>query len=182
MINKEAVQGVPTEQFYGLGSSKHPPYLTRTERPRFIRSYYRLWGMMRLDAAEWQMRLDAMTLKQLYHLYEMSRLTQSIGGEEVIPAQDDSMSAIKMGRSEKRIDLERSTWKHIERIFQDVYGDNAIDVWGRAAFEGFMWFLIIWDHWQPELNIVVCGQPTSPGPSFEKENLWDDSSDDEDST
>lgn len=119
--------GFSAKQYYGAGARRHPPTLTLTERPRFTRSYYLLWGMMKMDAAEWQPRLDAMSLKQLYYLCEMTKLTQSIGREEVVPApvfpnaDPQSAIAINSGQSEKRITLGEKTWEHIESIYQRVY-------------------------------------------------------------
>ncbi len=40
---------------------------------------------MEMNPAEWQSRLEAVSLKQLILLYEMSKLTQSIGSEEGHP-------------------------------------------------------------------------------------------------
>ncbi len=40
---------------------------------------------MELDPADWQSRLEAVSLKQLILLNEMSNLTQSIGPEEGHP-------------------------------------------------------------------------------------------------
>ncbi len=62
---------------------------------------------MKLDASEWEPRLEQMTSKQLYCLHEMTNLTQSIGKEEVVPPPlfpdeaRDSVHYINNGRSEK---------------------------------------------------------------------------------
>src|SRR5437667_4054016 len=59
-----------------------PKRLTRPERRRFIRTYYYLWDMMRLNPEDWTERLKRMTLKQVYLLYEFCFLEQNVGGEE----------------------------------------------------------------------------------------------------
>lgn len=143
---------------------------------------------MKVDAAEWQSRLESMTLKQLYHLCEMSKLTQSVGREEVVPAPrhpdvpPDSVHAINSGRSEKRVTLEKRTWEHIEHTYQRVHHREAEDPWIHTKHEGYLWFIVMWDHWQACLREVVCGRrPMDPSPdaSFEKQYLWDNSSDEE---
>lgn len=157
--------------------------LTRTERPRFIRSYYRLWGMMEVGSAEWQPRLEAMRLKQLYHLCEMTNLTQRIEGEDVVlepqlpDADPDSYHAINLDQSKKRIALGEQTWEHIERSYQRVYHMDAEWPWKYSKDDGVLWLILMWDHWQGELRKVVCRPFTEP--SCEKGYLWDDSSDEE---
>ena len=61
---------------YGSEALRHPPYLTKTERPRFIRAYYQLWGFMIIPQTVWQARIESMRLKELYHLCDISKLTQ----------------------------------------------------------------------------------------------------------
>lgn len=46
---------------------------------------------------------------------------------------------------------------------------------GFSKDEDFLHFIVIWDHWQPSLKQIVC----SARPSFEKQYLWDDSSDED---
>ena len=68
---------------------------------------------MRLDPSEWDCRLQANTSQKLHYLWEMTKSTQSIGREEILPPQmfptepSDSVHSIHSGRSEKRIALER---------------------------------------------------------------------------
>ena len=144
--------------------------------------------MMRIDAVEWQSSLEAMTLKQLYHLCEMSKLTQSIGREEMVPApqypdaKPDSVHAINHGRSEERDALDRRIWEHIEHTYLRIHNQDAEYPWIHTYYEGYLWFIVMWDHWQPSLKEMVCRRrPTDPSlrPSFEKQYLWDDSSDEE---
>lgn len=85
-VNSSSAHCFPNEEYYGPGARQHPPNLTQTERPRFIRSYYQLWGMLKINEAEWQTRLESMKLKEHCHLYEMSQLPGSFGGgEEMLP-------------------------------------------------------------------------------------------------
>ncbi len=173
---------------------RHPANLTRSERPRFIRSYYTLWGMMQSnDNSKWSSKLESMTLNQLYRLYEMSKLTQSIGqGEEPIPIPPippprfptDPIDSINNRRSEKRCALRNQIWEQIQNISERVFHPNAN--WGQhhAKHEGFLDFVLSWDTSQDTLgNAVTHGSITSvapkPSPASEKQYIWDDSSDDE---
>ncbi|KAL9024258.1 MAG: hypothetical protein Q9196_006644 [Gyalolechia fulgens] len=177
--------GVPTQELegcYGVGAREHPPRMTPTERTRFVQGYYTLWGLMNLNPSEWISRLEAMTSQELYCLHEMTKLTQNIG-EEILPPPlfpdqpPESIHAINIGRSEKRIAVEEAVWEQIEHISQRVFGQEAIHPEVYAKCEGFMWFVVIWDHWQPSLKDTVLHTSRSvkrPSPEFIKRCLWND--------
>ena len=141
------------------------------------------------DASKWQLKLESMTLKQLFRLHEMAQLTQSIGqGEESIKSLDipndlsDSVHSINTDRSQERIDLGHQIWRQIQRVSQRTFHQDAHDPSVYAKHEGFMWFVVFWDHWQESLKDLVCHQSTispamRPSPEFERQYLWDDSSD-----
>lgn len=183
--------GFDGEKIYGpLGDRRrwHPPTLTRTERPRFIRSYYQLWGMMKLGPAQWQSRLDSMTLKRLFELHEMTKLWQSIGREEVRPAprcpnpKPNYVPDIDKGRSKERVALEQGIWQHIEHIYRPIHNAEPDAPWVYDLEEGAFGFVVIWDHWQPCLKeLVLSLRPVDPctRPEFAKQYLWDDTSDEE---
>lgn len=153
--NQSTAAGFPMMEIYG--TAKHPPNVTNSERLRFIRAYYQLWGMMNLEPAQWASRLESMKLKQLYYLCEMSKLTQSIGNEEKLPAPE--ARPIGRGRSKKRNSLEAKIWDHIESIYQRTYREKSDYPWIYAKHEGSLWFVVIWDHWQGSLKQIVCGGP-----------------------
>ena len=184
----KTADGLSPEKFYGAGALKHPPTLTHTERIRFIRTYYSLWGLMKLDPADWAPRLESMTSQQLYYLHEMTKLTQSIGHEEELtPSQfpnqpPDSYHAINTGQSDKRIALENKAWERIQYVSQRFFQRDATDASVYAKHEGFLFFVVIWDHWQPSLKDVVCHLSRSTvrlGPEDERKCLWDDNFDKE---
>lgn len=171
---------------YGPGVHKHPPTLTRTERTRFIRTYYSLWSLMILEPSEWDSRLQTMTSQELYYLHEMTKLTQSIGRDETVPPPSsqreppDSDHPLDFNRSENRIALERKTWQQIESISLRFFERDAHDTSNFAKHEGFLWFVNIWDHWQPALKDLVCHQsrsPVKPSDAVIQRYLWNDSLD-----
>ena len=176
------MDGLEAEEFYG-GARKHPPTLTCTERTRFIRFYYSLWSLMRLDCSEWNSRLQEMTSQELYYLLEMTKLTQSIGREEIVPPprypheSSDSVHSINSGRSEKRIALEGMIWQQIQRNSWQFFERKAQDPIIYTKHEGFLWFVVLWDHWQPSLKDLVCHQSVSPrklSPAVQKQYFWND--------
>ena len=122
-----------------------------------------------------------MTSQELYYLREMTKLTQSIGREEIVPppmfprGPSDSVHSINSGQSEKRIALERRIWLQIQRNSWRFFERDAQDPSGYAKHEGFLWFVVLWDHWQPSLKDMVCHQSVSlvkPSPAVKEQYLW----------
>ena len=181
---------VDRDRWYGKGVPRHPPHLTRTERIRFTRSYYVLWGLMTLPAASWQPRLELLTLKQLYYLLEMSQLTQNIGrGEEEIPSPRQPntkppYSSRTMGgrRSKKRISLEESIRAQLTSAYERIHHSSWEDVSAYSLEEGSLGFIVMWDHWQSALKTVVCKRrPNAKCPLTHSEiqYCWGESEDEE---
>lgn len=138
---------------------------------------------MKLDASEWESRLEHITSKQLYCLHEMTKLAQSIGREEAVPPPlfpdmpPDSVLNINTRRSVKRFALEERVWQQIQGISQRIFNQDALLRDFYLKHEGFMWFVVMWDHWQPSLKDMVLHQSTSrikPSPDVVKRYLWDD--------
>ena len=179
--------GLPCNPRKYYGDVKHPPYLTATERPRFARAYYEIWSMMTIDPTDWESRMDTMTLKRLYHLCEMTRLTQSIGNEEqrsphAFPnANPKSWLAVNGSRSPKRQQMEKRIWGYIEKKSQSIHGESPDYPWIYAKEDGFMWYVVLWDHWQDLLKSLICGRLTKEPPVRREYDwsLWNESSEDE---
>ncbi|KAL8718020.1 MAG: hypothetical protein Q9225_004806 [Loekoesia sp. 1 TL-2023] len=188
IVSRVKTLGHRAEDYYGDGVVRHPPHLTRTERPRFISSYYQLWALLKINnVAVWEARLASMTLKQLFHLYEMSKLPQSFGqGEEVVPpprhpdAEAGTIFAINYGTSKERVVLIRLVLKHLEEAYRRTHGKDLQPIWAYAGEEGSEDFIAMWDHWQPSLKEVICGRRANE-PPYRKVldlELWEDSSGD----
>lgn len=181
-------QGLEPEETYGPGARKHPPTLTRTERARFIRSYYSVWSLMRVDPSEWDSRLQGMTSQELYYLGEMVELTQGIGMREIVPPPKlplqppDSLHSITHSQPQKRFDLAQRIWQQIQRISWRFFKVDAICTSHCALYDGFPPFVVLWDHWQPCLEEVVFHgrrsaskpSPAEPCPAETKQCLWND--------
>ena len=174
--------GLEPEKFYGTGAQNHPPTLTRTERTRFIRSYYSVWSLMGIDCSEWGSRLEVMTSQELYHLDEMTGLRDSIGMEEIVPPPNlplppDSFHSIDDSLGQKRSDLAQRIWEQIQRISWRIFKDDALCISVYAKHEGVYPFVALWDHWQPSLKDVVCHESRSaikPSLAVRKQYLWND--------
>jgi hypothetical protein len=144
---------------------------------------------MTLNPSEWQARLETISIKQLLHLYEMSMFPKSIGEEETLtpsrsyfPEEPDSWINVPSGTSPKRSRLETEIDNRITKVYWDVHAkSNPTVSW--SDFSGFRWWISIWDHFQENLRVIVCGvrigYPSfSPG-RLAKPELWDESSDEE---
>lgn len=146
---------------------------------------------MTLPPAAWQPRLERLTLKQLYHLLEMSTLTQSIGrGEEVRPPAPQllnekpySARAINRGRSKKRVSLYEAIWAQLESAFERIHHSSPEEVSVYSLEEGSLgMFIVMWDHWQGPLKELVCRRrPNAKRPLTDSEiqYCWGESEDEE---
>lgn len=163
--------------------SRRPKYLTPTERHRFTRTYYQLWGMMRLDPSQWQTTLDSLTLKAAYLLRELCCLNSNIGSEE------EGSTSIRTGcwpypSSRKRAELKHFIDAHIDR-FQAGRGEGSVEwPWVYWRDCGIWDFVVIWDHWQETQKWICTGRKEgenvgSVDEEFEKRVLWDDSENEE---
>ena len=189
IVSNVKARGHRTEDYYGLGVLRHPPYLTCTERPRFIRSYYQLWGLLTIDIPdERQARLQSMSLKQLLYLCEISWLPDGMGpGEKVTSSSQDpgvdpgSDSATYQQRIQAREALSKIVLKHTKLTYRRIHEQDMDLIWVIAMNEGYSDFLVMWDHWQSSLKEVVCGS-RSKEPPYKRQfhwELWKDSSDEE---
>ena len=168
---------------YGPEALRHPPHLTKPERPRFIRAYYQLWGFMIIPQTGWRAQLESMSLKELYHLCDISKLTQNIGREEedaplYWEGPPHTPHHLNFVTSVRREQLSRQSWKCIEKITRDRLGQRPDWPWHHAPTEGYHCFLVMWDHWQDDLK-ACCGLNRPQDPQDADKCLWVDSSDEE---
>lgn len=143
---------------------------------------------MELSIDEWHSRLEAASLKQLILLYEMSNLTQSIGpGEGHLDCPDldvdpKSQHPASFRRSNKRIELSRKIKKHMEHTYLRIHGEDFDDPWVLAKEDGYLFFVVMWDHWQQPFEDLVCCrrfEDSSCARSFDVPGGGNDSSDED---
>lgn len=180
IVSKVRTHGLRAEEYYGPGIDSHPPYLTRTERPRFIRSYYRLWGLLSIENVERrQARLQSLSLKQLLYLCEISWLPHGMGpGEDVNP---ETGAMILQQRIQEREKLSKWILEHTESTYRRIHGQDMELIWVIAMDEGYGDFLVMWDHWHSSLKEFVCGR-WAKEPPYKKElhlELWEESPNEE---
>ncbi|KAL9033241.1 MAG: hypothetical protein Q9180_006051, partial [Flavoplaca navasiana] len=171
IVSKVRTGGLRAEEYYSPGIDGHPPYLTRTERRRFIRSYYQLWGLLELDNLQQRRsRLQSISLKQLFYLCEMSWLPNGMGpGEDV---DSESGAAIYQQRVQARQALSKWILEYTESMYRRLHGQDMELIWVIAMDEGYCDSLILWDHWQNSLKEVVCGRRTKE-PPYKREMHWE---------
>lgn len=175
-----------TEKIYGRRKG-HPPTMTRTERLRFIRTYYQLWSLLSLCSQQQRQRMDQITsLKQLYLLREMCMLPHCLGDEAAntnIPFQPAALAALAT-YPRKREDLRRALTKRLDNVFRAGRDGKAAEkVEGYAIEDGYLSFVVIWDHWQENLKVLICGLKPAPlghrASELEREELWSYETDEE---
>jgi len=181
------VAGHDIPESYRPGAIRYPPYLTPSERARFIRGYYQVWGMMKIEPSSWPSRLACLKLKDLFRLYEMTKLNQSIGGEETIFSFQNpnpgSIRTIRRGASQKRLALEKEIWQDICQVYQEIFDTESEPdfPWILEGKEigGYMNFIVIWDHWEFNLKCMSCRTRPKNNVKFKRESFWNESSDGE---
>jgi hypothetical protein len=143
--------------------------------------------MMALDPTDWQTRLESIPLKQLFLLREMARLRQRIG-DEVVPPNTSRWPEIDIDNiygfqpSATRLAFRKVIWEYIQQTNQRLLGREAEDPSGWTLEDGFDGIVAIWDHWQLALKHYTGGRSFGDpirSPSFIKQYLWDDSSEEE---
>ncbi|KAL8996352.1 MAG: hypothetical protein Q9169_004118 [Polycauliona sp. 2 TL-2023] len=186
IVRHVKTRGIRAADYYGADALVHPPYLTRTERARVIRSYYTLWGLLSVDGAmERRAKLKYTSLKNLLYLCEMSKLPDGLGPGERVPSslggKFASTSETDKQRIEERGALSGIILETTNQTYRDIHGYEMELIWVMAMDEGFGDFLVIWDHWRSSLQEVVCGR-RSKEPPYKKHfhwELWEDSDDGE---
>lgn len=159
--------------------------MTPSERRRFVRSYYRIWGLLKVDSSEWQSRLDALPLRELYYLWEMTKLFQNVGGDEPLHESrhwNGHPLMRREARSDKRAELEKTVWAHIDQTYHNLYDSSAEYPWITLKESGYMYFQVMWDYWQSTLKYIVCQQNgwRNGIQAYVREEQWNDSEDDDD--
>lgn len=156
----------------------HPPYLTPTERPRFIRAYYRLWGILELEGSAWYERYAQWTAWQLNRTCEMVLLRDFVGEEH------DAVSDLSGPLGHRRVP-DRRQKLHYEmqefhvKTFHCIYGEARQPVvfapLGCGKDMGRYGFIVIWDHYQNYFKLnMLLGLTAETIPQEYKEFLRED--------
>lgn len=100
--------------FYGGGP--RPPHLTSTERPRFIRIVYRLWGLFLLNSGEARhQRLKRYKMKDLLSLEDI--------GPGYDPQPIDIITSVIMAEEKRPSGIGLT----IPKIDRNIYVDEVLD-------------------------------------------------------
>jgi len=193
VCNARIAPGPETGKCYYEGTTvprsnrwRHPPCLTATERPRFIRAYYQFWSLLiRRDPALQRQRLESLTLKELYRMWEIPLLRHYIGDHEdegTIPAASYPCGAREALQCEIRFQINRS-WFRIHAAYfasgthpqsspyHTVHDDKC---------DGFHGHVVFFDHYQDMLKYYVLADAYwRPSMDRMKECVWGDSEDEE---
>lgn len=165
---------------------QHPPYLTSTERPRFMRAYYRVWRLLELDDSARQHCYQQRTLRQLYRTCEMTVLPQPFG-EEIGP---DLKDPIGYKIPPRRGELHWEILEFADQVHLRIHGNvcmRPFEDLGAGAltnFIGFANFVTLFDHFQYDFagKVILFLEPGSTPRDYKKymrDDVWGESSDEE---
>ena len=165
------------------GSFTHPPYLTQTERPRFIQAYYTFAKLMHDDSTKWEERFSAIPVQRLLYVCEIAKLPPRVrspqGDIECLNAQPGTSSSLSgldgISLRKRLIQLETEILSYAEEKLRILNGKAPENPWGYALDEGYGQFLVMWDHWQQNLKHTICEHYFSDSPQrFHDLGLWDE--------
>ena len=169
---------------------QHPPYLTSTERPRFMRAYYRVWRLLELDNSARQHCYKQWTLRQLYRTCEMAGLPQPFG-EEIGPDLKDLRcpSPLNYVIPPRRDELHREILEFADQVHLRIHGNvgrrpfEGIGVGANMNFVGYANFVTLFDHFQYNFagQVIISLRPSST-PHYKeliRDEVWGESSDEE---
>lgn len=74
-----------------------------------------------------------------------------------------------------RLRLQSAVWRRLDEVYYDAHGERAEDVEVYAMEDGYMGFVTLWDHWQDNLQQVICRlKPTDLGQQagLHRTDLW----------
>lgn len=152
-------------------SNPRSPFLSRTERIRYIRGLYQLWGLALLKSETRQQRIRSLKLKDLIVVRDLAlSYAVCIPDPTVLGVEDgDPLATFEM----VFVDL----YPHLEGLVSDLY-DEDISSWSLPHSEGFQGRISIWDSYYDMFkSMVLKGAGEKPWP--DPERLWDDTSDED---
>lgn len=136
--------------------SDHPNYLTSTERRRFFRVYYQLWGLLRLADAGWASAIKTLPIKDVYLMRETVRIPLPIGADQPLQAVREHFPDFVWYDDGRRGELGELLQKSIERYVEETgrgyaywWIDMTTDMHPNGAYAGFR---LLWDHSSRRLN------------------------------
>ncbi|KAH8424664.1 uncharacterized protein LDX57_002408 [Aspergillus melleus] len=147
------------------------PHLTRTERVRYIRGVYQLWGLALLGPEPRQQRVQSMKLKDLLIVRDLA-----LGNVVHIP--DPTVQA--MGDGDPMAALEvicADLYPRLEQLVSDYY-DEYLSSWNWPYSEGLRGSITIWDSYYGNYKDMLLDDSRGrrcPAPEL----VWYDTSDEE---
>ena len=170
--------------------TQHPPYLTSTERPRFMRAYYRVWRLLELDVSARQRCYKQWTLRQLYRTCEMTVLPQPFG-EEIGPDLKDLPwpSPLNYEIPPRRDELHWEILEFADQVHLRIHGNvgmrpfEGLGAGKLTDYIGYANFVTLFDHFQYDFagQVIISLRPSST-PHYKeliRDEVWGESSDEE---
>ena len=174
----------------------HPDRLTQTERRRFIRTYYQLWYLIRMDKDHWSAAISPFSMKQIFLLREMCFIPLAIGEDLPGPKIQEEYASAKAERRRRPIyyryqnegvrgELGSLLFLIAEEHLERVGHDDPWMIRKETRFEGYGGFHVLWDYHKSWLrqyctdrsrnDVSIYAQELE----YERRRLWAESSDEE---
>jgi len=70
----------------------------------------------------------------------------------------------------------------MENTYRHIHNEEFDDPWVLAKEDGYLFFVVLWDHWHSPSEDLVCRrrfENSSRARSFDRPRVWDDSSDED---
>ncbi|PLB47920.1 hypothetical protein P170DRAFT_427092 [Aspergillus steynii IBT 23096] len=149
-----------------------PRHLSRSERIRYIRGVYQLWGLALLGPEARQQRINSMTLKDMLEVRDL------VLGDAVHIA-DPVVLAMRDGYPYAAFEMVYvDMYPRLEQIVSDLY-DEDISSWGLPYCEGLLGRISFWDSYYDMSKEMIlgglAGKKQCPDPGL----AWEDTSDDD---
>lgn len=158
-----------------MARGPRPTALTLTERHRFARGLYQLWGLFIVDPTTRRKRIHALKLKHLLNICELLCVYSDQLQEDATVRQlaNDDCTGVHV-----------ECCVRFEQLVEDIHGDNPSD-WVLTESDGIGGRFSLWDAYQPLFKEMALfgaypdrnrALPPLPSP----DTVWDDDTSDED--
>jgi hypothetical protein len=155
--------------------------MTRTERRRFIRTYYQLWALILLPEHQWPEAITPLTIKQVYLLREMCFIPLAIGPDPPSPLTENTSTWYRSDGKPLKLPLfdtysSEGRRGQLGSLLQDRLTEHSkrmstlgnkweVDdypwlIHEESHLEGFAGFHLIWDHGKDSVKHYCLARPS----------------------
>lgn len=155
------------------GQKRRPLYLTRTEQHRFVRTVYKLWGLLVLDPVRKQERIKMLKLKDLILIYDLLQYGGYLASI-IIQEKKNILSGADYEVVAHHIRLT------LDPKLKELHGDRAdVGMIRNSKGDGFLGHTTMWDDYQSDFKDLVLRGGSGDMCPVPEHTLWDNTSDED---